>query len=358
MTQTIPLFLDTETYSAIPITHGTHKYAENAEIIMWQYAIGDGPVIVEDTLSSNLIKLLEDPQYEIVIHNSHFDRTVIRHYAGIQLPVSRIFDTMVCAMAHSLPGSLDELCAILNVEKDKAKDKEGKKLIGLFCKPQKKKGQDDYRATKASHPSEWERFENYGRLDIEAMRSIYKALPTWNYKGPERELWELDQRINDRGVYTDLDLVTGAIRASNRAKESYDAQTFSSTNGEVTSTTRRDVLLKHIEDEYGEILPDMTSSTVQGILNGGTSKIPDKLRDLLEIRMEASKTSVSKYKRVLNGVSNDGRLRGLLQFCGAIRTGRWSGRLFQPQNLPRPSIFGEELEAAIDELKGNADGLL
>lgn len=352
----IPLFLDTETYSAVPITHGTHKYAENAEVIMWQYAIGDSPVMVEDTLSPTLIKLLEDPQYEIVIHNSHFDRTVIRHCTGIDIPVWRIFDTMVCAMAHSLPGSLDELCAILNVEKDKAKDKEGKKLINLFCKPQKKKGQDDYRVTKASHPSEWERFENYGRLDIEAMRSIYKALPTWNYKGAERELWELDQRINDRGVFTDLDLVAGAIRSSARAKEIYDARTFSGTNGQVTSTTRRDLLLKHIEDEYGETLPDMTSTTVQQILNDGY--LPDKLRELLEIRVEASKTSVSKYKRVLNGVSNDGRLRGLLQFCGAIRTGRWSGRLFQPQNLPRPSIFGEELEAAIDELKNNADGLL
>src|SRR6185295_12302040 len=105
----IPLFLDTETYSATPITQGTYKYAENAEVIMWQYAIGDNKVKVLSD-GAEILEILKDEQYEIVIHNSNFDRGVIRYATGYDIPTNRIFDTMACAMAHSLPGSLDTLC--------------------------------------------------------------------------------------------------------------------------------------------------------------------------------------------------------------------------------------------------------
>lgn len=352
-----PLFLDTETYSPINLKmQGTHKYAEHAEVIMWQYAIGDGEVVVKDYLTTELRELLLDEQYEIVIHNSHFDRTVIRHATGLDIPTSRIFDTMVCALAHSLPGALGQLCEVLEVPVDKAKDKEGKKLINLFCKPQKtRKSNDVYRCTKETHGQEWEAFRNYGRLDIEAMREVYKRMPRWNYKGFERELWELDQRINDRGVCVDLELASSAIRASSRAQRDYATDTYEKTSGKVASTNQRQALLDFIKDEFGLTFEDLKSSTVRGLLE---EKLPKGVLDLLEIRLDASKTSSSKYKRVINGANADGRLRGLLQFCGAARTGRWAGRLFQPQNLPRPSVKGKELDQGIADLKSNSEGLV
>ena len=352
-----PLFLDTETYCETPITNGVHRYAESVEIIMWQYAIGDGPVIVldDDEPRGTLLGLLADPQYEIVIHNSAFDRTVMRH-RGVQIPVDRIFDTMVCAQAHSLPGGLGQLCEILGVPTDQAKDKEGKTWIQLFCKPQPK-GRKLRRATKKTHPLEWERFRQYGKLDIDAMREVYKRLPRWNYRGAERALWELDQKINDRGCAVDVELASAAIRAADRAKLDHDEETVARTGGAVDTAGQRDKMLEHILAAYGVMLPDLTKATLERRVED--PDLPKELRELLALRLQSSKTSVSKYKRVLNGVSSDGRLRGLLAFCGAGRTGRWSGRLFQPQNLPSRGLLPhEEIERGIEELKANAEGLV
>ncbi len=345
----IPLYLDTETYSPISLTTcGTHRYAEEVDIIMWQYAIGDGEVVVKDSFTPELRALLADEQYEIVIHNSHFDRTVIRHAIGIEIPTNRIFDTMACAMAHSLPGGLEQLCDILNISKDKSKDKDGKNLIRLFCMPQKVKGSDDvYRATKETHPAEWERFRNYGRLDIEAMRQVYKMLPRWNFKGFERELWELDQEINDRGVYVDLKLANAAIALSKKTKAKHDEDTFEQTEGQVATTNRRQALIDYIKSAYHIDIEDLKAPTVRKLLD---SDLPPEVLSLLSIRLDASKTSSAKYKRVVDCVSKDSRLRGLLQFCGALRTGRWAGRMFQPQNLPRPTIKRGPLDIAIGKL--------
>ncbi|MDY7579381.1 hypothetical protein RGU70_13765 [Herbaspirillum sp. RTI4] len=353
---TIPLFLDTETYCETPITNGTHRYAEDAEIIMWQWAIDDGEVIVRDHDEdiTDLLALLDDPQYEIVCHNTAFDRTVMRHN-GIDIPVRRWFDTMVCAMAHSLPGALGTLCEILGIPSDKAKDKEGKTWIQLFCKPQPK-GRKVHRADKHTHPLEWQRFREYGKLDIVAMREIYKRLPRWNYRDAERALWELDQRINDRGVAMDTSLAHAAIRASTRAQSEYAEQTVERTEGAVASTNQRDKLLAHVLEAYGVSLPDMTTATLERRVED--PDLPVALRELLAIRLQASKTSVSKYKRVINGVNTDGRLRGLLAFCGALRTGRWAGRLLQPQNLPRPSLKNEAIERGIEALKADAEDLI
>lgn len=350
------IFLDTETFCETPINNGTHRYAEGAEIIMWQWAVGDGPVEIRDGDEdiSDLLALLEDESYEVVIHNSAFDRTVMAHN-GIDLPVRRVFDTMVCAMAHSLPGSLGTLCSILGVSVDKAKDKEGRTWISLFCKPQPK-GRKIRRATKISHPIEWQRFRDYGGLDIEAMREVYKKLPRWNYRGAERELWMLDQKINERGVLMDLDLAHAAIRASDRAQKIHAADAVRLTDGAVTSANQRDKMLEHILEAYGVGLPDLQISTLERRIDD--PDLPVELRELLAVRLQASKTSVSKYKRVLNGVSADGRLRGLLAFCGALRTGRWAGRLWQPQNLARPTIKNKEIELWIEALKNDAEDLV
>lgn len=350
------IFLDTETFCETPINNGTHRYAEGAEIIMWQWAVGDGPVEIRDGDEdiSDLIALIEDESYEIVIHNSAFDRTVMAHN-GINVPVSRVFDTMVCAMAHSLPGALGTLCSILGVPVDKAKDKEGRTWINLFCKPQPK-GRKIRRATKATHPVEWQRFRDYGGLDIEAMREIYKKLPRWNYRGAELELWHLDQKINERGVLMDLDLAHAAIRASDRAQKELARQAVEMTDGQVTAATQRDKMLEHILEAYGIQLADLKGSTVERALED--PDLPGELKELLRVRLDASKTSVSKYKRVLNGVSADGRLRGLLAFCGALRTGRWAGRLLQPQNLSRGTLNDEQIELWIEAIKANGEDLV
>ncbi|MBV8656591.1 MAG: hypothetical protein JO142_02085, partial [Burkholderiales bacterium] len=224
------LFFDTETYCETPITYGTHRYAEDAEIIMWQWAIDDGPVQISETLTPELRELLEfiarqpadytdaqldalfsRPRTRIVTHNSAFDRTVLRHAAKLDIPVENWHDTMVQAMAHGLPGGLGILCEIFKISVDKAKDKAGKDLIQLFCKPRPQNSKLR-RATKATHPEKWAQFLGYGGLDVEAMREIYRKLPKWNYNPDgtpgsagkrEFDMWCLDQRINDRGVCVD-----------------------------------------------------------------------------------------------------------------------------------------------------------
>lgn len=354
----IPLFLDTETYCETPINHGTHRYAEGAEVIMWQWAVGlDGELVVRDGDENvdDLLDMLGDDRYEIVIHNSAFDRTVTRHARQIVIPVQRVFDTMVCAQAHSLPGSLGALCEVLRIPTDKAKDKEGKAWISLFCKPQPK-GRAIRRCTRETHPVEWQRFRAYGGLDVLAMREVYKKLPKWNYKGFERELWHLDQKINERGVLMDQELAVAAVRACERAQKGYRADAVRMTDGQVESFTQRDKLLEHLLGAFGVLLPDLQISTLERRIED--PDLPQELRDILAVRLQASKSSASKYKRVISGVSADGRLRGLLVFCGAARTGRWAGRLFQPQNCPRPTMKNAQIERGIEALKANAEDLI
>lgn len=357
------IFLDTETFCETPINNGTHRYAEGAEIIMWQWAVGDGPVQIRDGDEdvSGLMEMIASGEYTIVIHHSAFDRTVIYHATGVLIPVEDVFDTMVCAMTHSLPGALGTLCDILGVPTDKAKDKAGKALIQLFCKPRPKTSKLR-RATKHTHPVEWQKFRDYGGLDIEAMREIYKKLPRWNYRGAELELWHLDQKINERGVLMDLDLAHGAIRASDRAQKELALKTKKMTGycketGEgVAAATQRDRMLDFILQEYGIAFADLKGSTVEKALED--ADLPKELKQLLAVRLDASKTSVSKYRRVINGVSADARLRGLLAFCGALRTGRWAGRLWQPQNTPRPTIEDWEIELWIEAFKNDAEDLV
>ena len=178
------LYLDLETYSPVPITHGTHRYAEEAEILLVAFAWDDGPVTVWDSTAKGwdsfrgVLQWAVDHADTIVIHNSHFDRTILRHQ-GVNIPVEKIRDTMVQALAHSLPGSLGTLCDVLGVPTDKAKDKAGKKLIHLFTKP-RPKNMKLRRADSASHPAEWAEFVEYARLDVAAMRDVYGRMPNWN----------------------------------------------------------------------------------------------------------------------------------------------------------------------------------
>ncbi|KER02850.1 DNA polymerase I [Photorhabdus temperata] len=365
------LWLDLETYSEIPIKNGIHAYAEGAEIMLFAWAIDDEQVNVWDVTSNEempeLLRItLYDPDVEIYAHNSHFDRTIVIHsrsqlFQGRKaLPhpcekIARWRDTMAQALAHGLPGALGTLCEILNVPQDKTKDKEGKALIQLFCKPRPKNAKV-HRATRETHPEEWKRFIEYAGLDIDAMREVHKKLPVWNYQGIELALWHLDQRINDRGVGMDITLANAAITAVNQEQKQLAKRTQALTDDDVHAATQRDALLLHITTCYGVELPDMQASTLQRRISD--PDLPLELRELLSIRLQASTTSTSKYKTLVNGVNRDGRLRGTLQFCGASRTGRWAGRLFQPQNLPRPALKQDVIDFGIDALKAGAADLL
>ena len=355
-------FMDLETWSDVPIRHGAWAYAEGAEVMLWAYALNDGPVAVWDLTSGEpmpaaLAAILVDDDITTVWHNgSMFDTTVLKVALGIDIPLPRLHDTMVQALQHSLPGSLGALCEVLGVPSDKAKDKAGKDLIRLFCIPPAgnlKRG----RATAATHPTEWARFKDYASLDIVAMRECYKRMPKWNCTlVGERAVFHVDQTINRRGMCMDIDLARAAVAAVDVAQVALREQTFDMTSGEVESATKRDAMMLHILTEYGVDPPDMQKSTLERRI--ADPELPEGLRELLRIRLQATTTSTSKYTALMNCVSSDGRLRGTKQYCGAARTGRWAGRLFQPDNLPRPTMKNPDIELGIEALKAGIADLL
>jgi len=350
------LWLDLETFSETPITYGTHKYAENAEVLLVAYAFDDEPVEVMDLTergSLDSVQMMIDTADKVVIHNSAFDRTVLRHQ-NVHIPMEKVEDTMVIALSHGLPGSLGALCDVLGVSQDKAKDKAGKKLIHLFTKP-RPKNVKLRRANRDTHPDEWAAFIEYARLDVDAMRVVHGLLPDWNRHGSERSLWLLDQTINDRGIAIDVELADAALRAFQRSSRYLAERTRVLTNGAVGSLTQRGKFLEHLEQTLAFTTPDLKKGTVSTLLQG---TLTPEVRELLEIRQQASATSPAKYKVLLKATSVDGRLRGTLQFCGASRTGRWGGRLFQPQNLPRPTMKQDQIDFGIDAMKLDAEDLL
>ncbi|MCX8567035.1 MAG: DNA polymerase [Glomeribacter sp. 1016415] len=360
------LYIDLETFSETPITHGTHAYAENAEIMLFAWALDDNVVNVWDctadpTVPADLLNAFEDSSVEIWAHNSHFDRTVLAHAAPFPAAlraakvISRWRDTMVKAFAHSLPGALGTLCEVFKLSTDQAKDKEGRQLVHLFCKPHSETSKI-HRATRKTHPAQWAKFVEYARLDIEAMRAIDQKLPNWNYRDAELALWHLDQCINDRGFLVDTALAHAAIKTVNREQKKLATRTQELTEGEVNTATQRDALLRHLLKAYDVDLPDLQKSTLERRVNDLT--LPSGLRELLAIRLQASTTSTSKYKTLVNGVSKDDRLRGTLQFNGAHRTGRWAGRLFQPQNIPKPALSQSHIKIGIDAIKADCADLI
>jgi DNA polymerase len=391
------LFLDTETFCEVPIKNGVHAYAEQAEILLFAWAIDEEPVAVwdlttGDPMPARLADALADDSVEVWIHNSMFDRTILR-WNGIEIPIERCRDTMVQAMSHSLPGGLDQLCEVLGMPPDKAKLKTGKALIRLFCMPQKfkhtlkrwerieevipgvqrtvKEPRAEFmarveearqawigRATRETHPQQWAEFVEYAKQDIEAMREAHKRMPRWNFPNNARELalWHLDQRINDRGILVDLELAEAAVRAVDRAQEQLAQRTVELTEGEVRAATQRDAMLEHIANQYGYMLDDMRGSTLEKLLDTDEN-MPEAMKELLRVRLQATTTSTAKYKTFLKATSSDSRIRGTLQFAGAGRTARWAGRIVQPQNFSRGTIHGAELDAGIAYIKADSADL-
>lgn len=353
------LFADLETFSPLNLPQvGSFRYAEDCEILLWGYAIGNEPARVWDCTNPQtkempeaLAKALKEVQAgerKIVWHNGMMFDTVVLAAHGYHIPLEMIVDTMVIAYQHGLPGALGDLCDVLRMPTDKAKDKDGKRLVQLFCKPQpecyKVRRHDRY-----TKPEDWIKFVNYCRLDAEAGRELFKALPKWNCTEWEHRLQVLDAEINRRGMQIDVELAEAAVELSERNKKLLAEETQRQTNGEVGAATQRDALIDYMAREYGWKIDTMTKAELEKRVDDPS--VPEPVRELLKLRLMSTKTSIQKFKALLRRVNKDGRIRGGLQFRGAARTGRWGGRGFQPQNLARPTMPQREIDFAAAVLK-------
>lgn len=356
------LHLDTETFSPVPIKHGLYRYMEPVELMLLAWALNDEPVQLWDRtlnpyMPDELADHLFNSRINFVAHNAGFDRNVLRYALNHDTDPARWWDTAAQGRAHSLPGFLDQLCKMLKAPPHLQKmTTEGRDYIQMFCMPRPKK-QKVRRFTRLTHPEEWRRFGVYCKVDVEATRWCKRRMPTWNYSGFERELEALDQKINDRGFAVDLQLAEAAVDTVKKAKAKLATRTQELTNDQVQRTTQRDKLLKHLLEQHGVNLPDMKASTIQRRIED--YDLPGVVRELLQIRLEAANTGASKYATLLRAVSHDGRLRGSLVWNGARRTGRWSGKVFQPHNLARvPPWVKKIYDEAADAVREGIAGLV
>ncbi|USL86373.1 DNA polymerase I [Escherichia phage vB_EcoS-CHD5UKE2] len=354
------LFLDTETYSGVDLKKaGAYAYAEHpsTEIMICTYAIDEGRVQTWDatespTMPRELRKALRQvtrKKAKIVMANGLlFDRLVIREKWGIDLPVSQIEDTMIMAFRHALPGGLDMQCQVLGVDAEHAKDKAGKALIKRFCKPTPKTYKIR-RYTRETHPEEWAKFLRYAALDIIAMREVYWRIPDWGNSPKEDEILRIDQLINDRGFYVDVDLANAAIKAVQVHKEELKEEAWELFGGKLTGNDFLPIL-RDIAPAF--TIHNAQKSTLNDLLED--PDFPDEGKVLIEMRLGASSTASTKYNPLVNGLSADGRRRGCLQYGGAKRTLRWAGKGFQPQNLARGE-YSDDHEGKIKRREGESD---
>ncbi|UNY50471.1 DNA polymerase [Salmonella phage PhiSTP1] len=358
------LYLDTETYSPADLKRvGAYAYSEHpeTEIMICSYAFDDESVRVWDSTDGSRmpdelrkgLRRVQRGKAKLVMQNGLlFDRLLMRECWGIDIDPRNIIDTMICAFRHSLPGSLDALCQVLQVEEENAKDKRGKALIQRFCKPTPK-NYKVRRYTSETHPGEWAEFLAYAKSDISAMREVYHSLPQWGNTEFENTVLAVDQRINDRGFYVDTALANAAIEAVKQHKIELQAEANAKWGAGLTGA---DFLptLRDLAPGY-EIL-NAQKSTLNDLL--ADDDLPDDARTIIEMRLGASSTASTKYNPLLLGLSADGRRRGCIQYGGAKRTLRWAGKMFQPQNLARGYFAGEELDLGIELLlRGRAHWL-
>jgi DNA polymerase bacteriophage-type len=349
------LWLDLETYSETPITYGTYRYAEASEILLLAFAFdNDAPTVVDITSGEpwpdDLIDYIEDTDGEVYAHNSNFDRTVLR-LNGFKIDIERWRDTRIQAYANALPGSLGDLCQVLGLPTDQAKNKDGKRLIQLFCKPLGK-NRKLRRATRETHPEEWQRFKDYAAQDIVSMRECHKRMSTTVYPdSKELAFWHLDQHVNDKGFAVDQELIEAVLAADKKEKARLKNQTAEHTDNQLESTSQRDAMIDYLAEVCGLVTEDLTKDTVKHLLE--SDEVEEDAKELLRIRLQVCSTSTAKYSAVRRMTNTDGICRGSIQHMGAKKTGRSSGKGLQPQNLPSRGLLSEaEIDFGIDALKG------
>lgn len=327
------LAIDIETFSSVDLTAvSVYKYTESPdfEILLFAYAWDDEPVRIVDftrgeVLPPDVKAALTDIAILKTAFNASFERVCLSRYLGKRLAPQGWDCTRVRALMAGLPGSLKGAGEALDIEK--AKMDEGSALIRKFCKPCPRTGK---RMRPEDAPQDWETFKKYCRRDVEAEREIRERLSYITYTADEYRLYCADQDINDRGVQIDLDLVRAAIYADEEsvARTMEKAKRLSGLENPRSVMQLKGWLKKRI----GQEPKSLSKSTVADMLKADP---PQDVRDVLSCRMLMGKTSVAKYKKMLNVAGKDGRARGLFQFYGASRTGRWAGRLIQLQNLAK-----------------------
>ena len=343
------LWCDTETRCAKPLAHGSWAYAEQAEVLLFTWAVDDGPVdlwdlTVDAGIPHRLGRALLAADEVWFSNGGGFDWPVLKHARPdvfALMPQHKWRDVMVQAYSHALPGALDKLGRVLKLDGAHAKDTRGKALINLFCKPRKGGGWND----RHSHPVEWAEFCAYARQDIVVMREASRRMPLWNYRQRDVDLWLTDWRTNARGICVDLDLAQAAVETARHVRRDLSDEMAEATDGVVKAATQRDALLKHLLTAHGLELDDLTKGTVADLLDDDS--LDPAVRHLLMLRQQASLNSPAKFSRVLNGANTDGRIRGCMQFRGAGRTGRAAHRLLQPGNMARPKAGHEHIEDLI-----------
>jgi DNA polymerase len=337
------LYIDTETYSALDIRKvGGDRYTRNCELLLVAWALDDGEVHCWDATAEppppRLTAALVDPTVQLCAFNVPFDRAVLEHAGYLETDPHRWVDTASLARSLGIPGKLEIAAELVLGEDDRKAAAEGKRLIQLFCKP-RPKNHKLRRATRTTHPEEWQRFIDYCRQDVRATRALWQRLPLWNYNLlREQEL--LDWRINARGLPVDLELTERAIALCDAEVARLDHVVENVTGGALAGTGSRDKVLAWLEHQ-GVRLPDYQKATVAAALR---EELPPGPRAVLECRQQQGRSSTAKYS-ALAAAAVDGRLRGAFMFLGAERTGRWAGVRFQPHNLPRPEIDDTDVGA-------------
>lgn len=340
------VFIDHETFNELDLKKvGSYAYAEHksAEILLTGFAFGDEEVEVHDStessnLPADLRKLLAflhrnpgkkgNPKL-IGTNYLMFDRLILEACWGFRIDPRDILDTRVLAYRLSLPGSLDEQCLALSIAEESAKDKRGKQLINRFCKPTPK-NYKVRRYNKETHPQEWAEFIHYAKMDVVSDREIYRALPSWGNSVFEDEVLAVDIAINDRGFYVDTQLANAAIQAVKQHKIELQQEAQDKWGAGLTGAQFLP-LLRELAPGH-EILNAQKAHLADLVAD---EELPDEARVLIELRQGASSTASTKYNPLILGLNSDGRRRGCLQYGGASRTLRWSGKGFQPQNLAR-----------------------
>jgi DNA polymerase len=338
--------IDIETYSSADLkSSGVYKYTEAAdfEIMLFAYSIDGGPVQVldltlDDYVPAEVMQALTDPAVLKTAFNANFERTCIAKHFGIVLPAEQWECTMVKASMIGLPLSLDAVAKVLQLTEEK--NAEGKALIRYFsipCKPTKANGLRT-RNPPEHAPDKWERFCAYCAQDVRVEQEIRNAVAFFDIPAMERELWALDQRINDTGVLLDPVFVKNAISQDIEYKNRLvtEALALTGLDNPNSPTQLKDWLTK----ETGVETTSLKKGDIPALLEASSS---DTVTRVLQIRQELSKTSVKKYVAMRSVACADSRVRGLLQFYGANRTGRWAGRLVQVQNLPRNKMKSLDL---------------
>ena len=360
--------IDIETYSSAPLPKcGVYRYtdAPDFEVLLFSYAYDDEPVVTIDLacgekLPEDVIAALNDPTVIKAAYNAQFERICLSRHLGHWLDPHQWRCTAVMAAYLTLPSRLADVAVALKLSQQKME--EGKDLIRYFsvpCKPTKTNG-GRTRNMPADAPEKWALYKQYNAQDVETERAVRKALEAWPLPEHEWKLYALDQQINDRGVRVDKKLVKNAIAVDEVFTEAAYQQAKELTGLENPGSVNQ--LKAWLADQ------DMPmESLAKKIVQEKASQSDGIVAELLNLRLELSKTSVKKYEAMARTVCRDGRIHGLLQFGGASRTFRWAGRLVQIQNLPQNHLPDLDLareivkagdEEMLDSLFGSVPGTL